>query len=70
MLFDLTFIGIGPSILTTVFTLLKKGYKGSICLIDKGGSAFTRNSAIDDTVLSGSVIKAGLTDYRFSQHFA
>ena len=42
MIYDLTFIGAGPSTFTAVLYLIEKKYNGKICIVEKGKSLDTR----------------------------
>ena len=42
MIYDLVFIGAGPSTITAVLSLIEIGYSGKICIIEKGKSLDTR----------------------------
>ena len=61
--YDITYIGAGPSTMFSVLTLLDNGYKGNICIIEKGESLKTRPKT---EVISGVFGAGAFSDFKIT----
>lgn len=61
--YDLTYVGAGPATMFSVLTLLDNGYKGNICIIEKGESLKTRPK---NEVISGVFGAGAFSDFKIT----
>ena len=61
--FNLTFVGAGPATMFGVLTLIRRGYTGDICIIEKGKSLKKRSTT---EVISGSFGAGAFSDSKLS----
>ena len=61
--YDITYVGAGPSTMFSVLTLLDYGYKGNICIIEKGESLKTRPKT---EVISGVFGAGAFSDFKIT----
>lgn len=60
-IYDITYVGAGPATMFSVLTLLDNGYKGNICIIEKGESLKTRPK---NEVISGVFGAGAFSDFK------